>query len=63
MNSCFSALVSDACSTMVTMRAMIVSDGSTSILIRSAPVPLMVPANTSSPTDFETGTDSPVIEA
>ena len=49
MNSCVFALVADACSTMATIRATTVSPAARLTRTRSAPVPLRVPANTSSP--------------
>ena len=63
MNSCVLALVADACSTMATIRATTVSEAERPTRTRSAPVPLRVPANTSSPGFFVTGSGSPVIVA
>ncbi len=63
MNSCVLALVADASSTIATMRATTVSDAARSTRTRSAPVPLRVPANTSSPGILATGSGSPVIVA
>ncbi len=63
MNSCVLALVADASSTIATMRATAVSDAARSTRTRSAPVPLRVPANTSSPGILATGSGSPVIVA
>ncbi len=62
-NSCVGALVRDASSTRVTMRAMTESAGSRSTRTRRAPVPLRVPAKTSSPGRLRTGEDSPVMVA
>ena len=63
MNSCVRALVADACSTSATMRATTESAAARPTRTRSAPVPLSVPANTSSPGCLTTGSGSPVIEA
>src|ERR1700747_2607551 len=49
MNSGVLALVAEACPTMATMRATTVSDAARLTRTRSAPVPLLVAANTSSP--------------
>ena len=63
MNSWVFALVADASSTIDTIRAMTVSCAARVTRTRSAPVPLRVPANTSSPAVLATGNGSPVIEA
>src|SRR5579863_10517285 len=63
MNSCVFALVADACSTMATIRATTVSDAARVTRTRSAPVPLRVPANTSSPGFLAAGSGSPVMVA
>jgi hypothetical protein len=63
MNSWVRALVADASSTRATMRATTESFAARFTLIRRAPVPFSVPANTSSPISFATGSGSPVIEA
>lgn len=63
MNNWVGALVSDASSTIATIRAMTESEASRSTRTRSAPVPLSVPANTSSPGRFATGSGSPVMVA
>lgn len=63
MNSCVGALVPEASSTIFTIRAITESAGSRSTRTRRAPVPLTVPANTSSPECFATGRGSPVMVA
>ncbi len=63
MNSWVGALVSEASSTMATIRAITESVASRSTRMRSAPVPLRVPANTSSPGRLATGRGSPVMVA
>ncbi len=63
MNNWVGALVSDASSTICTIRAITESAASRSTSMRSAPVPLRVPANTSSPGSFATGSGSPVMVA
>lgn len=63
MNSCVGALVREASSTRVTIRAITESAGSRSTRTRRAPVPLRVPAKTSSPGVFRTGSGSPVMVA
>ncbi|SCL43182.1 hypothetical protein GA0070615_6314 [Micromonospora aurantiaca] len=63
MNSCVLALVADACSTRATMRAITDSPASRCTRTTSVPVPLRVPANTSSPTDLPAGSGSPVMVA
>ena len=63
MNSWVRALVPDASSTMAAMRAITVSVAARLTLTVSAPVPFMVPANTSSPGSLTAGSGSPVIVA
>ncbi len=63
MNNWVGALVSEASSTIFTIRAITESDGSRSTRTRRAPVPLTVPAKTSSPTCLATGRGSPVMVA
>lgn len=63
MNSCVFALLSEACCTIATIRATTLSEGARSARTRNAPVPLRVPANTSSPAALNTGSGSPVIVA
>jgi hypothetical protein len=63
MNSWVGALVSEASSTIFTIRAITESAGSRSTRTRRAPVPSTVPANTSSPVCLATGRGSPVIVA
>jgi hypothetical protein len=55
--------VAEACSTNATMRAITDSPAGRCTRVTSAPVPLRVPANTSSPTAFATGSGSPVMLA
>src|SRR3984957_1453969 len=59
MNSCVFALVAEACSTMATIRATTVSAAARLTSTRSAPVPLVVPANTSLPGFLGAGRGSP----
>lgn len=63
MKSWVGALVSDASSTMRTIRAITESEASRATSTFSAPVPLRVPAKTSSPVSLTTGRGSPVIVA
>ena len=63
MNSWVLALVAAASSTMATIRATTLSRGPRPTRTRSAPVPLAVPANTSSPAVLAAGSGSPVIVA
>ena len=63
MNSCVLALVAEACSTMATIRATTVSAAARLTRTRSAPVPLLVPANTSFPGFLAAGRGSPVMVA
>lgn len=63
MNNWVGALVSEASSTIFTIRAITESAGSRSTRTRRAPVPFTVPANTSSPACLATGNGSPVIVA
>ena len=63
MNCCTGARCDCAVSTRRTIRARVVSVRRRVTTTTSAPWPLMVPANTSSPSPFSTGSDSPVIGA
>ena len=63
MNSWVRALVSEASSTMVTIRATTESSAARLTITRRAPVPLSEPAKTSSPTALTAGSGSPVMEA
>ena len=63
MNSCVLALVADASATIATIRATTVSDAARQTRTRSAPVPLLVPANTSFPGFLAAGRGSPVMVA
>src|SRR5271165_2692708 len=63
MNSWVLALVADASATIATIRATTVSVAARSTRTVSAPVPLRVPANTSSPAVLAAGSGSPVIVA
>ena len=63
MNCCSGARLACADSTRWTMRASVVSARRRVTATVSAPWPLIVPANTSSPSPFSTGSDSPVIGA
>lgn len=63
MNSCVVALVALASDTIATIRAMTVSAAGRVTRTRRVPVPLTVPANTSSPIVLSTGRGSPVMVA
>ena len=45
------------------MRAIVLSDAARVAVSSRAPIPLMAPANTSSPARFSAGKDSPVTDA
>ena len=63
VNCCVGAFCVCASSTSLITRSRVRSPAARVVAIKSAPSPLTVPANTSSPGALSTGTDSPVIGA